>query len=151
MVDYARFHDLDPATRFEKNVMQDRLSPSRVEHPLLVGAAIRLGIRIGQESVKLHRGEIGQDEYRARTGTHVGAAGGTLFGTAVGAWLGGRIPGIGRIVGAFVGGLLGDVGGEQVGHWGSIAACRILKRPQKSERKTHPRAPRNLAPRKRSL
>ncbi|MCB9654122.1 MAG: hypothetical protein H6729_08350 [Deltaproteobacteria bacterium] len=105
-------------------------------HPILVGAALRLGIRLGQESIKLHRGEIGHDEYRARAGTHVGAAGGTLFGTAVGAWLGGRIPGIGRIVGAFVGGLVGDMGGEHFGHWGSKAATRLMGRAQEGPSST---------------
>ena len=87
-----------------------------LKSPMAAAAALSLGVKLGQETARLGRGEIDRNEFRRRAGLHVGAVTGTVTGAGVGALLGRLWPGgAGTIIGVFMGGVVGEVWGEKVG------------------------------------
>ena len=97
---------------------------------MAAAAALSLGIKIGQESTLLRSGDINRDEFRKRTGRHVGAVTGTLAGAGIGTVIGRLWPGGGTVIGAFMGGMLGEMWGERVGR---LAVDRFSWRKTETE------------------
>lgn len=83
--------------------------------PLVVVSAASLGVRIGKDAYKMHKGEIDGREFRARTGQHLGSVSGGMAGAAAGAAAFSVVPGVGTVLGAFAGGLFGETVGAKLG------------------------------------
>jgi hypothetical protein len=77
----------------------------------------KLGLLVTREAIRLRMGTITPQQFRVRTGGHVGSSAGIILGAAAGAAAGAVVPGIGNIAGAFCGGVIGAMAGEEFGRW----------------------------------
>lgn len=98
----------------------------RLQSPVAAAAALTLGLRVGQELYRVASGEISLEQFKKRTGLHVGTVTGTVGGAVAGAVAGRWLPGIGTLLGAFSGGLVGQFAGAQMATKG---AERLVPRP----------------------
>lgn len=98
-----------------KRSLPERIWRRLGRHPVLVVSTISTSIKVGQDGVRLHRGELDAPEFRKRTGGHLGAMSGGLAGAAAGAAWGSALPGLGTVIGAFAGGIIGEELGGRVG------------------------------------
>jgi phage tail tape-measure protein len=92
-----------------------RLLMRLLKNPIVVVSAATLGVKIGKDAYQLRLGEIDSKEFRARTGSHLGAISGGVFGAAAGAAALSVVPGVGTILGAFAGGMIGENLGAKLG------------------------------------
>src|SRR5262249_41946837 len=97
-------------------------------------AAGKVAILVANEAMKLRSGEISGEQFRVRTGGHLGSSAGIILGAAAAAGVGGAriVPGSGNAGGAFPGGVLGARGGEEIGRF--TAALLEPRIPQKDAR-----------------
>lgn len=91
----------------------------RLSSPVATAAALTLGLRVGQELYRVASGEISLEQFKKRTGLHVGTVTGTMGGAVAGALAGRWLPGIGTVLGAFTGGLVGQFAGAQAASKGA--------------------------------
>ncbi len=85
-----------------------------MKHPLVLAAAVKLGVTLGQEVGRVRTGEVSWAHFKRTLSRHVGGLTGTATGMALGGWAGSIVPGVGTIIGAFSGGLAGQMLGERL-------------------------------------
>jgi phage tail tape-measure protein len=102
--------------RFLKRSLPEKIIRKLTRHPVAVVSTISLSMRVGKDAYRMKSGKIDAPEFRARTGSHLGALSGGLAAASVGSAIGSvLVPGIGTILGAFAGGIVGEELGARGG------------------------------------
>jgi phage tail tape-measure protein len=99
-----------------KRSLPEKIIRKLTRHPVAVVSTLSLSMRVGKDAYRMKNGKIDATEFRARTGSHLGALSGGLAAASVGSAIGSVLmPGIGTILGAFAGGIVGEELGSRGG------------------------------------
>jgi phage tail tape-measure protein len=99
-----------------KRSLPEKIIRKLTRHPVAVVSTLSLSMRVGKDAYRMKSGKIDPPEFRARTGSHLGALSGGLAAASVGSAIGSALmPGIGTILGAFAGGIVGEELGSRSG------------------------------------
>jgi len=99
-----------------KRSLPEKIIRKLTRHPVAVVSTLSLAMRVGKDGYRMKNGKIDAPEFRARTGSHLGALSGGLAAASVGSAIGSALmPGIGTILGAFAGGIVGEELGSRGG------------------------------------